>query len=261
MHLTAYFIISLFASMAGAICGIGGGVIIKPTLDMFRIDSIATINFLSGCTVLAMSGYTVTQTLRSGKNNLDLKTGTPLAAGAAIGGVLGKQLFGVVSMRIGTAAGAVQSLCLLVLALITVFYTLNRERVHTYRIVKAWLCLIIGLLLGMLSSFLGIGGGPINLVVLHFFFSMDMKAAAQNSLYIILFSQTASLLSTFAAHSVPGFSWLSLTFMITGGVAGGIIGHAVNRRIDDKVLGKLFTMINAVIMLICVYNMMQYMDV
>ena len=90
---------------------------------------------------------------------------------------------------------------------------------------------------------------------------MDMKAAAQNSLYIILFSQTASLLSTFAAHSVPEFSWLSLTFMITGGVAGGIIGHAVNRRIDDKVLGKLFTMINAVIMLICVYNMMQYMDV
>ena len=42
--------------------------------------------------------------------------------------------------------------------------------------------------LGILSSFLGIGGGPINLVVLFFFFSMDTKTAAQNSLYTILFS-------------------------------------------------------------------------
>ncbi|MEI3183290.1 MAG: sulfite exporter TauE/SafE family protein [Lachnospiraceae bacterium] len=44
-----------------------------------------------------------------------------------------------------------------------------------------------------MSSFLGIGGGPINLVVLLYFFSMDTKAAAQNSLYIILFSSDHQL--------------------------------------------------------------------
>ena len=31
----------------------------------------------------------------------------------------------------------------------------------------------IGLLLGIMSSFLGIGGGPINLAVLFFFFGME----------------------------------------------------------------------------------------
>ena len=54
-------------------------------------------------------------------------------------------------------------------------------------------CGLVGLGLGMLSSFLGIGGGPINLLVLHYFFSMERKKAALNSLYIILFSQLCGL--------------------------------------------------------------------
>ena len=57
-----------------------------------------------------------------------------------------------------------------------------------------------------MSSFLGIGGGPINLVVLFYFFSMETKTAAQNSLYIILFSQITSLLTTLITHSVPEFT-------------------------------------------------------
>ena len=36
-----FFIISFLASVAGAICGIGGGVIIKPTLDMFHLASVS----------------------------------------------------------------------------------------------------------------------------------------------------------------------------------------------------------------------------
>ena len=48
-----FFIISFLASIAGAICGIGGGVIIKPLLDSFGLMDVKTISFLSGCTVLA----------------------------------------------------------------------------------------------------------------------------------------------------------------------------------------------------------------
>lgn len=40
---------------------------------------------------------------------------------------------------------------------------------------------IAGSVLGIFSSFLGIGGGPINLMILSFFFSMDTKTAAFNS--------------------------------------------------------------------------------
>ncbi|MGC6176872.1 hypothetical protein [Lacrimispora sp. 38-1] len=48
-----YFLVSFLASIIGAICGIGGGVIIKPTLDLLHLASVSSINFLSGCKVLA----------------------------------------------------------------------------------------------------------------------------------------------------------------------------------------------------------------
>ena len=87
------FLVSFLASTAGAICGIGGGVIIKPTLDLFQMANVSTISFLSGCTVLSMSLYSVGRGLLAHDGTVDFKTGTPLALGAAIGGVFGKQLF------------------------------------------------------------------------------------------------------------------------------------------------------------------------
>ena len=61
-----FFLVSLFASVAGAICGIGGGVIIKPVLDVLHLETVATISFLSGCTVLSMSCYSVGRAMLAG---------------------------------------------------------------------------------------------------------------------------------------------------------------------------------------------------
>ena len=41
-----YLIVSVLASVAEAVCGIGGGVIIKPVLDLFHMGSAAAISFL-----------------------------------------------------------------------------------------------------------------------------------------------------------------------------------------------------------------------
>ena len=258
MQVLAYFIISLLASVAGAICGIGGGVIIKPTLDLFHLDSVATVSFLSGCTVLAMSCYSVTKSMRAGDSRVDLKVGTPLAIGAAVGGVVGKQMFSAISARFAETAGAVQAVCLFAITLATMLYTLNKSRIRTRRIFKAWVCLAIGLVLGIMSSFLGIGGGPINLVVFYFFFSMDTKTAAQNSLYVILISQVTSLLATLVTRSVPTFGWLSLLLMVAGGIGGGMLGRVFNKRMDNRAVDKLFIGLMVVIMGISLYNVYQY---
>lgn len=258
MQVLAYFIISLLASVAGAICGIGGGVIIKPTLDLFHLDSVATVSFLSGCTVLAMSCYSVTKSMRAGDSRVDLKVGTPLAIGAAVGGVAGKQMFSVISARVAETAGAVQAVCLLLITLATMLYTLNKAHIRTHRIFKTWVCLAIGLVLGVMSSFLGIGGGPINLVVFYFFFSMDTKTAAQNSLYVILVSQVTSLLATLVTREVPPFGWLSLALMVAGGIGGGMLGRVFNKRMDNKAVEKLFIGLMALIMGISLYNVYQY---
>ena len=255
-----YFIVSFLASVIGAICGIGGGVIIKPVLDLCGLASVSTISFLSGCTVLSMSLYSVGKNLTSGESKVDMKTGTPLALGGAVGGILGKQMFSAVKAMFANpnTVGAVQAACLALLTIGTLVYTICKSRIKTRQITSLWVCLVIGLALGILSSFLGIGGGPFNLVILFYFFSMDTKTAAQNSLYIILFSQVTSLLTTLLTRSVPDFQWSALLFMVAGGIGGGMLGHSLNKKLDNAAVDKLFMGLMAAIILISVYNTVRY---
>ena len=255
-----FFIVSFLASTVGAICGIGGGVIIKPVLDMLHLETVSAISFLSGCTVLSMTCYSVGRSMLAGERRVSLRTGTPLAAGAAVGGLLGKQLFTVIRdfFEHQNTVGAVQSVCLAVITLGTLIYTVCKNRIPPKEIQSPAACVAIGLALGIMSSFLGIGGGPINLVVLFYFFGMDTKTAAANSLYIILFSQLASVLAAIATHTVPPFPWTALLLMVTGGIGGGVAGRALNRRMDENMVDRLFIVLMAVIIGISVYNGWQY---
>ena len=112
MLFTIFFFICFFSSVIGAICGIGGGVIIKPVLDAFHVLDVATISFLSGCTVLSMTTYSVFKSKQSRKSHIEQKTGFPLALGAAAGGLLGKWLFSFILSLSSDIdkVGAVQSL-------------------------------------------------------------------------------------------------------------------------------------------------------
>lgn len=250
-----FFAISFLSCIAGAICGIGGGVVIKPVLDLMQMGQPATINFLSGCTVLAMSLYSVTKALRAGDSKVEMTTGTPLAIGAAVGGVVGKEMFSAVKNFFGgsPAVGGVQAVALGIITLGTLVYTVNKAKIATRSTSNKLTCVVIGLLLGIMSSFLGIGGGPINLVVLGYFFSMDSKTAAANSLYIILFSQAASFASTLIT-GVPEFRILALALMVAGGIGGGIVGRMLNKKMDNRAVDKLFICLMVLIVAICVYN-------
>ncbi len=250
--------VSFLASVAGAICGIGGGVLIKPLLDTFGVLSVASISFLSGCTVLSMSCYSVVKARMSGSSLVDMKTGTPLAIGAALGGVAGKMMFQYLSGLVENKdqVGAAQAGCLLFITLGTLIYTVRKDKIKTRQVTNAGICIAIGLVLGILSSFLGIGGGPINLVVLFYFFSMDTKTAAQNSLYIIFFSQATSLIASAVTKSIPSFPVL---IMVGCGILGGAAGRMINRRMDAGMVNRLFIGLMIAIMMICVYNMIQFM--
>ncbi|MEG0689201.1 MAG: sulfite exporter TauE/SafE family protein [Hungatella sp.] len=255
-----FLAVSFGASIVGAICGIGGGVLIKPLLDAFGVLSVSAISFLSGCTVLSMSCYSVGKAKLSGESLVDGKIGTPLAIGAAIGGVAGKMMFQRVAAMFAdqNRVGAVQAACLLLITLGTLIYTIKKEQIHTHHVTNLAVCVAIGLVLGICSSFLGIGGGPINLVVLFFFFSMDTKVAAQNSLYIILFSQITSLINTLVTKTVPEFSWMLLILMVGGGILGGIAGRVINKKMNTDRVNKLFIGLMVIIILLNIYNIYQF---
>ncbi len=253
------FLICFLASIIGAICGIGGGVIIKPALDAFGIMDVATISFLSGCTVLSMTTYSVLRSRKSGTSAFDRSVGLPLAIGAAIGGILGKNLFDIIRNLSSNPnrVGAIQAACLLIVTLGTLLYTICKEKILTHHVKNRVVCLLLGLALGILSAFLGIGGGPINLVLLFWFFSMDTKSAAENSLYIIFFSQLASLLFSVASGTVPNFDPSMLLLMAVSGICGGICGRSINKKIDTQTVDKLFIALMVLMIFINLYNIVQ----
>jgi uncharacterized membrane protein YfcA len=93
---------------------------------------------------------------------------------------LGNQIFsaicGAISLRI---AGIVQSLCLMLLTIATLFYTVKKNTIHPIHIRSASGCVVIGIALGCASSFLGIGGGAIGRKC-----SKRLSAASVDKLFI-----------------------------------------------------------------------------
>src|SRR5690606_17177335 len=100
----------------------------------------------------------------------------PLAIGAAIGGLVGKITFQMLIENSNiSSVGKIQAIVLLILTIGTFLYSFYQEKIPSRKIDSLLLSSVVGFLLGVSSSFLGIGGGPINLVVLGFLFSMNPK--------------------------------------------------------------------------------------
>ncbi len=247
--------VGFLASVVGAICGIGGGVVIKPVLDSIGFAKADTISFLSGLTVLCMSGYSMIKSFAN-KEKVDLTTTTPLAVGAALGGIAGKRLFNVIKSNSANPSfvGGIQAASLGVATFLTLIYTLKAKNIKTKKTTNPLVCAIIGLVLGLMSSFMGIGGGPFNLAVLSYFFSMETKEAGRSSLYIILVSQIFSLLTTFVTNSVPDFKVGWVVIMAASGIAGGIVGRNINKQISARKVEKLFIAFLFVIIAISIFN-------
>lgn len=264
-----FFFVSILASVVGAICGVGGGVFMKPALDAVGVLPVNTITFLSTCTVISMTSYNVISAVRNaksgkGENLIDWNLTTFLAIGSAIGGVIGKSIYSSIKNASANpeVVGGYQAMALLAAVFLTLLYTVNKAKIKGMQLKNPVALLILGFALGTLSSFVGIGGGPMNMAVLYFFLSMSTKVAAQNSLYMILISQTAGLIMTFVQGGVPKALyqevdpglWVMLLGMMLCGVYGGILGKKINKKISSKTVDKLFIGLIIVIMALCAWN-------
>ena len=255
-----FFMVALFACFVGKICGMGGGVIIKPVLDAYGVLDVETINYLSGCTVFGMCFWSVGRLVIKRESQIEAKTSTPLAVGAAIGGVIGKNFFASLQRIISepNKAGGVQAILLFFVTFLTLLYTIKKDFFPSFHVERIDISVIIGIILGTLGSFLGIGGGPINVAVLYFFYSMSTKVAAQNSLYIILISQGTGLLKVALFGSIPNISFEILVGMIICGIVGSEIGNKLNRQMSERTVKCFFEASMILILGINIYNIICY---
>ena len=230
--------------------GLGGGVIIKPVLDLIGIDSIASISILSSATVFSMAAVSTARQLHAGFR--PQKRMMLLAAGAVLGGLAGSRLFTVISADISPQSlkGA-QALFLAGLLVIVLF----KNRLPDFDIKNTVVSTLLGIMLGAIAAFLGIGGGPINVAILCMFLAMSIKDAAIISLFIILFSQGAKLTLVAVDTGFGVYEGLDkLLFMIPGGIIGGLIGAKLNRKLSELFIHRFFMVMVFGIICLNLYN-------
>lgn len=237
-----YFLIGLGASIFGALAGLGGGVIIKPILDLLGDYDVGTIGILSAATVFSM---TTVSLISSRRNNVkvNVKQSFILAMGSIIGGVIGKLLFYYIVdwLHMSDIVTVIQAAMIGTLMVLIYIFVKYHSKMKTYQLQSPYIIITIGFILGMIAAFLGIGGGPFNVAILAIFFSMGVKESALNSIFIIFFSQLSALLLTAVTTGFASFDLSMLVFMVIGGILGGLIGSRLLRVVSDQLVERIFT--------------------
>ena len=254
-----YFAVGLIATIFGALAGLGGGVIIKPVLDLLGDYDVGTISVLSAATVFSMSVVSLINSRKS-EVTVNVKQSFTLAIGSIIGGIIGKVLFNQIVDWIGISdlVTVIQSVMIASLMIAIYIFVRHRERFTTRNVHNKLAILGMGFILGLIAAFLGIGGGPFNVAILSMFFAMNAKQAALNSIFIIFFSQLSALLLTAFTTGFASFDLSMLGFMIVGGISGGLIGSRISRKVSNQTIVKIFAAGIIGIICISVFNIIRY---
>ena len=244
-----YAIVILFACILGAIVGLGGGVFIRPIFDAIGHHSMLEINIFASVAILAMAVVSTVKKLSDG-TKIVMKTALFISIGSVVGGMLGNLFIEhLIYMAYDEAnVQRVQNITnVIVLALSLVLTAKNGLRVEVKNRIFPF---VLGIFLGAIAVYLGIGGGPINVPLLIIFFGFPMKQAAAYSIVIIFFSHLSRLITIGVTIGYSGLDLPVLGFVIPAAIIGGFIGAKCSNVFSELTVKRLFmAAITAVIVL------------
>ncbi|MGL5540793.1 MAG: sulfite exporter TauE/SafE family protein [Erysipelotrichaceae bacterium] len=247
-----YSLVCLIAATIGSLSGMGAGVIIKPIFDFLGFHDIAMINFLSVVAVFAMALSATVQQYRA-KTQFDTRFIISIALGSILGGILGGKAFDLMLLTLGAnLAKGIQALLLGSFILGVIVYLRGSFKSYTYQ--HPLIVFSIGLVLGGVASFLGVGGGPINVAFITFFFSMNLKETAIYSVAVILFAQGAKLITMYTGNQMASFDLQPLLFIVPTAIIGGILGAKLNHFFTEDHIKKIFIYTSYFLVVINFYN-------
>lgn len=253
----AYVIIAFIATLLGTLTGLGGGVIIKPVMDMISDFPVDTIGIISSITVFSMSLVSIIKYYSKGKR-LPLQIVIPIGVGSAIGGVLGQFILDELSIYLHMGqVKFIQNAVMLVLLIGVFLYMKFKPTLGNLPKQILLLSVLLGVLLGLVSSLLGIGGGPFNIVAFLFVFTFDIKLASIASLVSILFSQFAKLITIAVATGYAGYNLEIVPYMVFAAVFGAQTASRLTKYMTAQRVEFLFMLMMWLITGITLYNISQ----
>ena len=261
MHIIIYSIIVLGATMIGAITGLGGGIIIKPAFDFVGIDTTSMISVYSTVAVFTMCLVSIYKRSKQGFH-VHKQIALGLAFGSIIGGKIGDVIFlQAVDSWGSQAVSATQSVILFLLIGGIILFTINKERIRTLEVTNLVAIVTIGLTVGIISVYLGIGGGPLNIALLVYFFSMKAKDAAAYSILMIFFAQIikmGTVIRDFEKYNNVSLVILAIAIFA---VLGGWIGTKIQSKLTHEAVEKLYLGLMGILVLMTAFNVFKFIGV
>lgn len=213
------------AGIVGSIIGLGGGIIVVPTLTFLGVPPALA----SSSSLYAAFSNSVASTASYAKQRrIDYKTGLRLGLMSIPGTILGAFL----TAEVTPSAFKILFGIVLVASCLYLFLKRNISQKET-SIAKQTIVLsaAISFFAGTLSSFFGIGGGIIFVPLMIIGLGLVVKNATATSQLILLFSSTSGLLAhTFLGHADYTYALL----LSAGAFFGGLVGARLSVEIKEN---------------------------
>lgn len=102
---------------------------------------------------------------------------------------------------------------------------------------KPWMLVIYGVLIGLVTGFLGAGGGFLLIPALVILMKLPMKEAIGTSLLIIALNSLIGFIGDIGRHAID---WKFITIVSAIAIAGIFVGSYFNQKVDSEKLKKGF---------------------
>lgn len=249
-------IVGIVASFTGSLLGLGGGIILIPTM-LYLQDSINGFSWVTpqsivGISLITMVFTALSSTIAYGRDGrIDYRTGFIILCGSIPGGMLGSWINQFIqSEQFLLYFGSVVILLALLMFIKrdpekAINKTKNSKNLRSFVIdgqkfeytVPVLIAVPVSVIVGLLSGLFGIGGGAVIVPVMILIFMIPPHIAIATSMFMILVTSFfSSLTHVFLGH----IAWLYLLFIIPGAWIGGTLGAKVNQRLKSSRLEALF---------------------
>ena len=224
------FFVTLILSTLFALGGIGSATALVPILHFLGLD----FNFAKAVGLFVNTSTTITSTIMNLKRKvLDMRFAFPLAISLALSAPIGAY-----------ASKYVPEMYVKYLFVIFLFFSASMmlfgKKEQKFDFTKPWIMVVLGLIVGIISGLLGIGGGSLLLPIL-ILLGFDAKKVAIAMSFVIPFSTFTAFL-TYA--SLIKIDWILLATATVGAIIGGYVGnYMMHFHLEQKQIKKIIAVL------------------
>jgi len=222
---------SFVAGFIGSIFGIGGGIIIVPTLTYlgYPIEMVIPASLLA-----ILFNSMISSVKYSMKNLINYKLGLNLSILTIFGAIIGSMVFIIINKK----------LLYILFGIIIIILAILILKIRKIKINKSlgFLMFIFG---GIISNLLGVGGGVLFTPLLNLIFNLDLKKSVATSLLMIgIVTSIGTLIYFYERLLNPYLGLLTATGIIIGSFLGSSIMISIKEKHQRLALTGLLSVIS-----------------